>query len=220
MATCWHCGEEIEFRYIDGQCTPLHLSGGWCQGSGGFSGHTQTPSQYSERQPSGNYVRADAIFDDICRPTVCPRCKKFVYFIRHNGGSVWVDELGWPWPKHSCFKKDADPSWFAFFKKHTDSIKPGTLPVGVIIKAKWLPRDKDLPCRIILAVDCGTKYRLCLATNGTNTADYLLGRVVIVDAKNGRLITSNHEVRPILPLTVEAQDLGLDCNWAKAPKGK
>jgi hypothetical protein len=23
--------------------------------------------------------------------------------VRHNGGSVWFDELGWPWPVHACF---------------------------------------------------------------------------------------------------------------------
>jgi hypothetical protein len=26
--------------------------------------------------------------------------------VRHNGGSVWFDELGWPWPKHGCFFDD------------------------------------------------------------------------------------------------------------------
>jgi hypothetical protein len=33
----------------------------------------------------------------------CPMCQGEVFFIRHNGGSVWVDELGHPWPKHHCF---------------------------------------------------------------------------------------------------------------------
>src|SRR5579883_2452996 len=40
---------------------------------------------------------------DYTHPTRCPECGADVYFIRHNGGSVWVDELGWPWPKHACF---------------------------------------------------------------------------------------------------------------------
>lgn len=30
-----------------------------------------------------------------------------VYLVRHNGGSVWVDELGGEWPKHACF--DTEP---------------------------------------------------------------------------------------------------------------
>jgi len=30
-----------------------------------------------------------------------------VFFIRHNGGSVWVDPpLGWPWDKHGCMYPD------------------------------------------------------------------------------------------------------------------
>jgi len=31
-----------------------------------------------------------------------------VYFVRHNGGSVWFDELGPPWPKHGCFDEHRD----------------------------------------------------------------------------------------------------------------
>jgi hypothetical protein len=41
---------------------------------------------------------------DFCRPTRCPECGRGVFFIRHNGGCVWVDSLGWPWPKHPCFE--------------------------------------------------------------------------------------------------------------------
>jgi len=29
-----------------------------------------------------------------------------VFFVRHNGGSVWFDDLGPPWPKHACFADD------------------------------------------------------------------------------------------------------------------
>jgi hypothetical protein len=44
--------------------------------------------------------------DDFCAPTTCPRCGAQVFFVRHNGGSVWFDDLGPPWPKHSCFDDD------------------------------------------------------------------------------------------------------------------
>src|SRR5690606_13287777 len=43
------------------------------------------------------------LWESFCRPTSCPHCGAVVFFLRHNGGSVWVDELGWPWPKHACF---------------------------------------------------------------------------------------------------------------------
>src|SRR5437868_7304972 len=41
--------------------------------------------------------------DDFCRSTACPICGAAVFFVRHNGGSVWFDELGPPWDKHGCF---------------------------------------------------------------------------------------------------------------------
>src|SRR5690606_9550333 len=41
--------------------------------------------------------------DGFCRPTNCPKCGTSVFFIRHNGGCLWVDELGKPWDKHRCF---------------------------------------------------------------------------------------------------------------------
>jgi len=33
----------------------------------------------------------------------CPVCESLVFFVRpRNGGAVWFDELGPPWPKHAC----------------------------------------------------------------------------------------------------------------------
>lgn len=41
--------------------------------------------------------------DGLSYPTRCPKCKAEVFFVRHNGGCVWLDPpLGWPWPKHDC----------------------------------------------------------------------------------------------------------------------
>ena len=37
----------------------------------------------------------------------CPVCGADVFFVRHNGGSVWIDELGPPWDKHGCFDDDS-----------------------------------------------------------------------------------------------------------------
>lgn len=45
--------------------------------------------------------------DDVTRPTKCKSCGGEVFFVRHNGGSVWLDELGPPWPKHGCFNEEA-----------------------------------------------------------------------------------------------------------------
>ena len=47
---------------------------------------------------------------DTCHKTPCPYCGKIVYFVRHNNGSVWFDELGQPWDKHPCFLTNPEPS--------------------------------------------------------------------------------------------------------------
>jgi hypothetical protein len=40
----------------------------------------------------------------------CPVCGAEVYFFRsENGGSVYFDDLGWPWPKHPCTDSARDP---------------------------------------------------------------------------------------------------------------
>ena len=38
--------------------------------------------------------------------SLCPICGDEVYFIRHNGGCMWFDDLGHPWPKHPCFRDE------------------------------------------------------------------------------------------------------------------
>jgi hypothetical protein len=64
------------------------------------------------RSPGGYAISPIGCFrwqhrdEDFCRPTTCPRCRASVFFVRHNGGSVWFDELGHPWPKHACFADD------------------------------------------------------------------------------------------------------------------
>ncbi len=79
MPTCWTCGQEIEFRTIDGERRPIHLHG-YCDGR----------SQYSD----------EAIGTAV--PARCPHCNQMAYFVRHNGGNVWMDALGPPWPRHKC----------------------------------------------------------------------------------------------------------------------
>lgn len=48
------------------------------------------------------WARVHVERDDFCHPTKCPECRADVYFIRHNGGSVFVEQLGPPWRKHPC----------------------------------------------------------------------------------------------------------------------
>ena len=74
MSVCRECGLAITFRMKDGVCIPIHGSGKWCQGP-------------VERT----------------RAITCPKCHQIAYYVQHNGGFAWFDELGPPWPKHPCF---------------------------------------------------------------------------------------------------------------------
>jgi len=80
MSTCKQCGGEIAFYTEAGRVIPRRIS---CTcGDPSISG-------------------------DECRPTHCPKCYAGVFFLRSNGGSVWLDEVGPPWPVHDCFKKES-----------------------------------------------------------------------------------------------------------------
>lgn len=123
--TCANCGGEIIFRYVDGRIMPIHLSAG-C--SSGYAGSTAT----AVRSAPAGYD------DDFCRPTTCPRCGATVFFIRHNGGSVWVDELGWPWPKHGCFDTGHETlrSRHAFFVETPAGERSADLLLGLVVWAE------------------------------------------------------------------------------------
>lgn len=198
MSTCKYCGQEILFRFVEGKRTPIHLDGGWCAG--------YPITQWAEAQSDG-----------LCRKTRCPRCDGDVFFVRHNGGSVWLDELGWPWPKHECFSSEPSPPWLTFFVRHEPESKGG-LPFGLVVAANWLERDGRGPSRLALAVDAGQAGRLCLAIPGTNSARYLQGRLVSVDLPARRLMTSNHDIREILDVAVTPADVGLAAAWLESGK--
>jgi ribosomal protein S27AE len=76
MGICSQCGDFIEFRYINGSCTPMHASGR-CKGT----------------LPVNDYYSYQSIKDSCCFNTTCPECGDGVCFIKHNGGSVWIREM-------------------------------------------------------------------------------------------------------------------------------
>jgi hypothetical protein len=88
-----------------------HAFGCDCGWGGGYNGgRTYTGQADAVYSPiSDYYVYQSGVFrwrhyeDNFCRPTYCPICREEVFFVRHNGGSVWFDSLGKPWPKHACF---------------------------------------------------------------------------------------------------------------------
>jgi hypothetical protein len=102
---CQFCGGEIVFRVIRGRTTPLHIGDEKCEGK----------KLYRKEQ------------EGIAHPTKCPRCGAAVYFLRNNGGSVWLDSLGWPWPKHPCFEND--PVKVSVLPENINELKGGMLRI-------------------------------------------------------------------------------------------
>ena len=57
----------------------------------------------------------------------CPICEDQVYFYRSpDGGSVYFDELGSPWPKHPCMESGPEfrGNLFSFFQANGADMKP------------------------------------------------------------------------------------------------
>lgn len=89
----------------------VHIDGHTSSGSvtsGGFGGgYVGVNSWYKTflRQAGVAHGKVVRSRSSVSRagPTTCPVCGRFVYFVRTaNGGSIWVEELGKPWPKHPC----------------------------------------------------------------------------------------------------------------------
>ena len=68
--------------------------------------------------------------------SLCCECdEEMVLFVEHNGGNVWLDELGWPWPKHGCFDSGTHD-----FSRNTSVAPISSVPQTVRSGASGLPR--------------------------------------------------------------------------------
>ena len=123
---------------------------------------------------------------DLCRPTTCRRCGADVFFVRHNGGSVWLDKLGWPWPKHGCFAGDQEGIQLRWLFPEPDETGP-VYVFGVIIEAvkkgQWCRLtvrcsdgsviDRDFSVLIDLALLPGRLVRVTYADKGGISLHFL-----------------------------------------------
>lgn len=166
MATCSRCGQPVEFRYVDGRCVPLHPYGG-CGGSGAspvrdYSGYSSSP-------------------DSCCFKTNCPACGENVFFIRHNGGSVWIDPpLGPPWGKHPCMdsatgRQGGTRSSLVSSSSLSTYKQTDGLIVGVVKEAETA-FDGSFT---LINIETGEAANFYLMMK--NKAGFLVGRLVIYD---------------------------------------
>jgi hypothetical protein len=184
MPTCKHCGAEIEFRYVDGRCVPIHPDGGWHCGSWSAANTYRAP-YHSAPSPREWHEK------EFTHPTHCPECGADVYFIRHNGGSVWVEELGWPWPKHACFDKPDHPT--RTFSAWTIKSSRLTSPkLGVITRIRTDLRHAEPRLEIRLT----DSSRVSLVLRWTPPDSSLLGALVIISREDSLLLHADHAEIP------------------------
>ena len=133
-SVCDVCGRPVEFRTIRGVVRPM-----------GCSCHSPNPQ--TNMSESTDFV-------SHCR---CPVCHTSVYFIRHNGGSVWLDELGSPWPKHHCFnqRKEQQQSLDWAFTK-IQSMGQSNAFLGLVLPSNFVKNEYRIqiskPLRLTISV--------------------------------------------------------------------
>lgn len=78
----------------------------------------------------------------INRGCNCRYCGKLVYYVEHNDGKVFFDELGYPWPIHDCMGHRGATARQRF-KFGSISLTAALQPVLCRIKS-WIKRDEHL----------------------------------------------------------------------------
>ena len=79
---------------------PLDCKCGW----GGDGHRGKSPGGWVHRGITNRGTSNPNRGSSSCQISRCPKCGDPVFFIRHNGGAVWLDPpLSPPWFKHPCF---------------------------------------------------------------------------------------------------------------------
>lgn len=114
MASCYHCGEEIEFINNGFGPIPIHPSGSCSGRSGGYGGGNPY-SSFRSTSDGEMFEFPFITYPSYVNPNArCPVCGASVYFYQSPyGGRVFFDELGPPWPKHPCTDNPAVGHYFS-----------------------------------------------------------------------------------------------------------
>jgi hypothetical protein len=165
MSQCKLCGKPIEFVTIDGRPTPLHSQGGCSGPNGGIAG--------------GSFKSAES----QCFKASCNVCGQPVFFIQHNGGSVFIDPpLGPPWHRHGCMpvrtdreSPESEPTIGVVSSEAQRLLgRVRGLITGVVVQADVSKCRKNT----ILTIAAAERELMVLLMRGG--ADYFLGKLVIL----------------------------------------
>jgi hypothetical protein len=152
---------------------------GWCSGGGG--GGYQATVVPAPLPTAGTRSTWDS--GDFCRPSSCPICGADVFFVRHNGGSVWFDELGPPWPKHACFDDEYDGSRLRRTLREESRENPHPV-FGVVIETEVIEPGKN--GRIMVRCSDRTMIDDTFRTK-LNLTHYVGALVIIERAEDGTI---------------------------------
>jgi hypothetical protein len=154
VKTCDVCGGPIEWRTGPSGPYPIHLDG-YC---------------HRDREES----------ECGCQLTKCPICQGPVFFIRHNGGSFWCDDLGIPWPKHACFVDRGDDGFLPQVERAATRL-PKPVVWGVVVRRRR--GDVKGSGSVFIAISCSDKSGKCLNVH-EDTAPYR-GELVLLSTDSG-----------------------------------
>jgi hypothetical protein len=132
------------------------------------------------------------VSEDSTRPTNCPVCGEAVFFIRHNGESVWVDDLGSPWPKHGCFDEPYESkSEFAIWSAKASGL---TNPKMGILTRILGPTSKEGPG---VEIRMHNSTRLSVELRWIPDMSLIRGSLVAVSREDNMIIVSGYGEIPL-----------------------
>lgn len=179
-------------------------------GFGGY-GHTGLGFGGSGVSYSFNFINTEWEHRDATWPTVCPECGESVFFIRHNGGCVWVDPpLGPPWPKHGCFDKPSErtPSFDLLRAKapHIANAKFGVI-------TRMSRRGEFYEPEVEITEWGGERFSVVL--RWVPPDDDMLGDIVLYSAEESLLF---HLTYAEIPIHSIRRDLETESEWYKCQR--
>lgn len=121
---------------------------GWCYKTrgNGYSERSRIISAFRDFSAHSVLVRAGvtgswtACF--VSPNASCPVCGAKVYFYQNSHGSrVFFDELGWPWPKHSCTDRARDTKYAKSIATRLPYARPRGETLDLLDKARSISFD-------------------------------------------------------------------------------
>ena len=152
--------------------------------------------------------------DSYAARTKCTYCGAAIYFIRHNGGSVWIENLGWPWPKHQCYYIEPEPQWLKYLQQNI----PKNLQIntnftscsgnfsGIAVAGRRILIGSD--AYIGLAVLGESNGRRIAVIEGDCTSKYYLGCIVVFNDEKQYIITSNFKCKQLKNIEIKPEHSG------------